>query len=52
MLDSTTKEMIKGYFTEEQWDAIDSAMGDYQDYGDQEADTAQEVRSLIANLFN
>ena len=49
MTDTTT---IKEFFTEEQWDAIFSAMGDYQDYGDEEADLADQVKSKITALFS
>ena len=49
MTDTTT---IKEFFTEEQWDAIFAAMGDYQDYGDEEADLADQVKSKITTLFS
>lgn len=39
-------------FTEDEWDAIHSAMGDYQDYGDEEAELANQVRHKISDLFS
>ncbi len=45
------KDTIKGMFTEDEWDAIYSAMGDFQDYGDKETDLARSITSRIAELF-
>ena len=45
------KDTIKGMFTDDEWDAIYSAMGDFQDYGDKETDLARSITSRIAELF-
>ncbi len=45
------RDTIKGMFTEDEWDAIYSAMGDFQDYGDKETDLARSITSRIAELF-
>ena len=45
------KNTIKGMFTEDEWDAIYSAMGDFQDYGDKQTDLANSITSRIAELF-
>ena len=42
---------IRNYFTEEEWDAIDQAMGDFSDYGGEEADLADSIRDKIGMLF-
>ena len=39
-------------FTDDQWDAIDSALSDYADYGDSEADIASEIKAKIFTIFN
>ena len=45
------KDTIKGMFTDDEWDAIYSAMGDFQDYGDEQTDLARSITSRIAELF-
>ena len=45
------KETIKGFFSNDEWDAIDSALCDYQDYGDKESDLANSVGNKIYELF-
>ena len=45
------KDTLKGMFTDDEWDAIYSAMGDFQDYGDEQTDLAKSIRSRIAELF-
>ena len=45
------KDTIKAMFTENEWDAIYSAMGDYQDYGDKQTDLANSITSRISELF-
>ena len=42
---------IKEFFTDDQWDAIDRALSDYQDYGDEEAEMSIEIQSKIASLY-
>ena len=43
---------IRDYFTDEEWDAIDQAMGDFQDYGEEEAELADEIRYKIGMLLH
>ena len=45
------KETIKSFFTDDEWNAIDSALQDYQDYGDEQTDLARSITSRIAELF-
>ena len=45
------RDTIKGMFTEDEWDAIYSAMGDFQDYGDEPTELANSVRDRITELF-
>ena len=45
------KETIKGFFTNDEWDAIDSALSDYQDYGDKETALNDSVGRKIYELF-
>ena len=45
------KETIKSFFTDDEWDAIYSAMGDFQDYGDNETDVANSIESKLYQLF-
>ena len=45
------RDTIKGMFTEDEGDAIYSAMGDFQDYGDEQTDLARSITSRIAELF-
>lgn len=44
--------IYKQLFTDDEWDAIDSAMKDYSDYGDEEADIADSIRAKISAIFN
>ena len=46
------KETIKSFFTNDEWDAIDSALCDYQDYGEKETRLADSVGNKIYDLFN
>lgn len=50
----TQKElkMIEGFFTDEQWNAIENALGDYGDYGDEQAEIASQIEAKIYKLFN
>lgn len=43
---------IKDFFTEDEWDAIYSAMADYQDHGQDETEIAYQIQSKITALFN
>ena len=37
------KEVIKSFFTDSEWNAIDSALADYQDYGEEETNLMNAV---------
>ena len=45
-------QVIRSFFTETEWDAIDSALADYQDYGDKEAELMSSIGDKMYNLFN
>jgi hypothetical protein len=45
------KQMMQEFFTEEQWEAIASALKDYGDYGDEETEIADEIDTKIYKLF-
>jgi uncharacterized protein YutD len=45
-------QTIKGFFTEDQWNAIDAALSDYQDYGDCETQLSESIRDKIRQLYN
>ena len=45
------KETIKSFFTNDECDAIDSSLSDFQDYGDRETDLADSVGNKIYELF-
>ena len=46
------KQTIKSFFTEDEWNAIDSALADYQDYGDKEAELMNSIGDKMYKLFN
>ena len=43
--------VYKQLFTDVEWDAISSAMGDYSDYGDEEASVANMIQTKIARIY-
>jgi len=45
-------QTIKGFFTSDEWDAIDSALADFQDYGEKECDLMNSIGSKMHDLFN
>ena len=53
MLDSqaTSAAIYKQLFTDAEWDAISSAMGDYSDYGNEEANIADSIQAKIATIY-
>ena len=53
-LDYNTTELnlIRNFFTEDEWNAIDSALADYQDYGTKEAELMNSVGNKMYQLFN
>ena len=44
------KETIKSFFTSEEWDAIDNALSEYQDFPEKE-DLTRDSLSAICQLF-
>ena len=50
----TQKELqiIEGFFTDDEWNAIEYALEDYQDYGDNEAKLASQIGDKIYSLYN
>ena len=51
-LSKTDLEIVRSFFTEAEWDAIDSAMADFQDYGDRETELMNSIGDKMYNLFN
>ena len=51
-LAKTNLEIVRSFFTEAEWDAIDSAMADFQDYGDRETELMNSIGDKMYNLFN
>ncbi len=53
MLDSqaTSAAIYKQLFTDVEWDAICSAMKDYADYGDEEANIADSIDAKISTIY-
>ena len=50
----TQKELqiVEGFFTDDEWNAIEHALEDYQDYGDNEAKLASQIEDKIYSLYN
>ncbi len=46
------REVIKSFFTDSEWNAIDSALADYQDYGEEETNLMNSVGDKMYHLFN
>ena len=46
------KETIKSFFTDDEWNAIDSALADYQDYGEIESQLMSSIGQKMYELFN
>ena len=43
--------IYKQLFTDSEWDAISSALNDYQDYGDEEARIADSIQLKISTIY-
>ena len=43
--------IYRNLFTDNEWDAISSALKDYADYGDEEATIADSIYSKITSIF-
>ena len=48
---ATSATIYKQLFTDAEWDAISSAMGDYSDYGNEEANIADSIQAKIATIY-
>ena len=48
---STQLQTVRAFFTENEWDAIDSALSDYQDYGDNEAELMSSIGDKMTEMF-
>jgi len=42
---------VRSFFTDEEWDAISSALADYADYGEKEAALSDSIDAKISTLF-
>ena len=47
----TSAIIYKQLFTDSEWDAISSALNDYQDYGDEEANIADSIQLKISTIY-
>ena len=48
---TTSATIYKQLFTDAEWDAISSALNDYQDYGNEEAMIADSIQAKIAAIY-
>ena len=48
---TTALQTVKDFFSDREWDAIDSALADYQDYGDEEAKLMNSIGQKMQMLF-
>ena len=48
---TTDAQVFRKMFTDDQWDAISSALKDYADYGDERAEIADEIDAKIDAIF-
>ena len=44
-------QVIRSFFTETEWDAIDSALSDYQDYGDNETELMSSIGAKMTEMY-
>jgi len=52
MNDTLSAKIYRNLFTDSEWDAISSALKDYADYGDEEAQIADSIDAKITSIFN
>ena len=45
-------ETVRNFFTNDEWNAIEHSLVDYQDYGDNEAELVAQIDYKIYKLFN
>ena len=43
--------LIRSFFTEDEWNAIDSALADYQDYGETESELMSSIGDKMYQMF-
>ena len=43
--------LIKSFFTDSEWNAIDSALADYQDYGEIESELMSSIGDKMYQMF-
>ena len=43
--------LIRSFFTEDEWNAIDSALADYQDYGENESELMSSIGDKMYEMF-
>tara|TARA_Y100000004_G_C8837896_1_gene379165 strand:- start:400 stop:588 length:189 start_codon:yes stop_codon:yes gene_type:complete len=46
-----TTEAIRNFFNDTEWEAIERALADFQDYGEEEAKIADSIEAKIYKLF-
>ena len=51
MSQQLSASVYRQLFTDNEWDAISSALKDYADYGDEEATIADSIDSKITSIF-
>jgi len=51
MNDTLSAKIYRNLFTDNEWDAISSALKDYADYGDEEAQIADSIDAKITSIF-
>ena len=52
MSQELSTKIYRQLFTDCEWDAICSALKDYADYGDEEANIADSIDAKITAIFN
>ena len=50
-MNTTDAQVFRKMFTDDQWDAISSALKDFADYGDERAEIADEIDAKIYSIF-
>ena len=51
MSQQLSAKIYRDLFTEDEWDAIFSALSDYQDYGSEEAELSRSAQNKIRKIF-
>ena len=44
-------QTIKSFFTDDEWNAIDSALADYQDYGENESELMSSIGDKMFQMY-